>query len=109
MSIIKTISYPRLLIMTTALFFQSFGTGYTAEPKTFSENPMIGKIGENPVLLEEVRNKKIYDLSLELYQRLQDQFILHTLRALEGKYDGITSNPEVSVSEIGRASCRERV
>ncbi|MEE3122933.1 MAG: thioredoxin domain-containing protein [SAR324 cluster bacterium] len=85
--------------MTTALFFQSFGTGYTAEPKTFSENPMIGKIGENPVLLEEVRNKKIYDLSLELYQRLQDQFILHTLRALEGKYDGITSNPEVSVSE----------
>ena len=99
MSLFKEIPFLPLLILIAVIWIQPFGSSQAAKLKVFSENPVIGEIEENPVLMEEVRNKKIYDLSLELYQRLQDQFILHTLRELEGKYEGITSNPVVSVTE----------
>ncbi|GIS36762.1 MAG: hypothetical protein Ct9H90mP8_1820 [Pseudomonadota bacterium] len=42
--------------------------------------------------LEDLRNKKIYDLSLQLYQQLQERLIVHTLEKLEKKQKKSTAN-----------------
>ncbi len=81
------------------------GLGYDASPLlaaesvVFDSNPMVAELENQPVRLEDLRNKKIYDLSLQLYQQLQEQLILHTLENLENKHKEINSKPRISISE----------
>ena len=50
-----------------------------AEEKVFDANPVVAELENVPVKLEDLRNKKIYDLSLQLYQQLQERLIVHCL------------------------------
>ena len=70
-----------------------------AEEKVFDANPVVAELENVPVKLEDLRNKKIYDLSLQLYQQLQERLIVHTLEKLEKKHKEINSKPEISVTE----------
>ena len=70
-----------------------------AEKVVFDPNPLVAELGSQPVKLDDLRNKKIYDLSLQLYQQLQNQLISHALEKLEKTHKEINSNPKISITE----------
>ena len=65
----------------------------------YHPNPIIGLVDGNPVTFEDVRNKKIHDLSLSLYQHLNIEFIEFALKNLEQKYPAININPKKKVTK----------
>ena len=82
------------------IFWLIYGNSLIAsELNVYYSNPVVAELENQQLRIDDLRNKKIYDLSLELYKHLQEQLIQHTLKQLEGKYEEITSNPEVSISE----------
>ena len=68
----------------------------------YHPNPIIGLVDGSPVTFEDIRNKKINDLSINLYQQLNIQFIEYSLKKLEKKFPEINLIPQnkVSLKEI---------
>ncbi len=83
------------------LFLQTIFTPLinAEEEAQFNPNPVIAKVGEREVRLEDVRNKKIYDLSLQLHRQLESQLIEYSLQQLQGAHPEINLNPKITISE----------
>ena len=64
----------------------------------YHPNPIIGVVEGEIVTFEDIRNKKVHDLSLQLYQNLTAQFVDYSLRKLAKKNSNITLVPEKKVS-----------
>ena len=61
-----------------------FSTAITQTSKVkYHPNPIIGLVDGNPVTFEDIRNKKINDLSIDLYQQLTIQFMIYGLPAVK--------------------------
>ena len=76
-----------------------FSTAITQTSKVkFHPNPIIGLVDGNPVTFEDIRNKKINDLSINLYQELNIQFIEYSLKKLKKKFPEINLMPQKKVS-----------
>ena len=92
-------NHPNFSVITILGFLFLNAPITAAEEKVFDANPVVAELENVPVKLEDLRNKKIYDLSLQLYQQLQERLIVHTLEKLEKKHKEINSKPEISVTE----------
>ena len=77
------------------VFAQTSGTVYHT-------NPVIGLVDGNPVTFEDVRNKKVNDLSLKLYQQLNIQLIEFAVKKLAVKHPEIklTAQKKITLKEI---------
>ena len=95
----KLFNHPIFNVITFLGFLFLTAPITAAEEKVFDANPVVAELENVPVKLEDLRNKKIYDLSLQLYQQLQERLIVHTLEKLEKKHKEINSKPEISVTE----------
>ena len=95
----KLFNHPIFSVITILGFLFLNAPITAAEEKVFDANPVVAELENVPVKLEDLRNKKIYDLSLQLYQQLQERLIVHTLEKLEKKHKEINSKPEISVTE----------
>ena len=86
------------------LFISSIFSTATAQTSkmNYHPNPIIGLVDGNPVTFEDIRNKKINDISINLYQQLNIQFIEYSLKKLEKKFPDINLIPQkkVSLNEI---------
>ena len=83
-----------------SLFFSLFFFIPVAQTQEleYNPNPIIGLVDGKPVTFNDIRNNKIYDLSLNLYQHLNIQFIEYSLKKLEKKYPIIDLIPKKKVS-----------
>ena len=79
------------------LMISSESMAQTSDVK-FHPNPIIGLVDGNPVTFNDIRNKKIHDLSLDLFQHLNMQFIEYSLKKLETKYPIINLEPKKKIS-----------
>ena len=95
----KIFNHPIFSVITILGFLFLKAPITSAEEKVFDANPVVAELENVPVKLEDLRNKKIYDLSLQLYQQLKERLIVHTLEKLEKKHKEINSKPEISVTE----------
>jgi len=64
----------------------------------YNSNPIIGIVDGAKVTFEDIRNKKIHDLSFNLYQHLKMEFIDYSINKLEKKYPTIDLIPKKKVS-----------
>ena len=67
----KLFNHPIFSVITILGFLFLNAPITAAEEKVFDANPVVAELENVPVKLEDLRNKKIYDLSLQLYQQLQ--------------------------------------
>ena len=67
----KLFNHPIFSVITFLGFLFLTAPITAAEEKVFDANPVVAELENVPVKLEDLRNKKIYDLSLQLYQQLQ--------------------------------------
>ena len=74
----KLFNHPIFSVITILGFLFLKAPITAAEEKVFDANPVVAELENVPVKLEDLRNKKIYDLSLQLYQQLQERLIVHT-------------------------------
>ena len=92
------------ILLPASLFISSiFSTAISQTSKVkYHPNPIIGLVDGNQVTFEDIRNKKINDLSINLYQQLNIQFIEYSLKKLENKFPEINLLPQkkVSLNEI---------
>ncbi len=84
------------IYLVLSLFFSILVSQALGEE--YNSNPVIGLVDGKSVTIDDIRNKKIYDLSLNLFQHLNIQFIEYSLRKLEKKYPIIDLNPKKKVS-----------
>ena len=77
---LKLFNHPIFSVITFLGFLFLTAPITSAEEKVFDANPVVAELENVPVKLEDLRNKKIYDLSLQLYQQLQERLIVHTDR-----------------------------
>ena len=73
----KLFNYPIFSVITFLGFLFLTAPITAAEEKVFDANPVVAELENVPVKLEDLRNKKIYDLSLQLYQQLQELSLIH--------------------------------
>ena len=102
MKIILSLSYLRItfLIFLNSVFF-TLAFAQTSDI-VYHPNPVIGLVDGNPVTFDDVRNKKVNDLSLKLYQQLNIQLIEFAVEKLTAKHPEIklTSQKEITLKEI---------
>ena len=99
----KILSYPwfRITFLLFNYFFIAQVFAQTSG-KVYHPNPVIGILDGNPVTFEDVRNKKVNDLSLKLYQQLNVQLIEFAVKKLSVKYPEIklAAQKEITLKEI---------
>ena len=68
----------------------------------YHPNPVLGFVDGKPVTFENVRNKKVNDLSRQLFQQLSIQLMEYALEKLAAKYPEIRLTPgkKVTLKEI---------
>ena len=89
----------KILLVANLVILSIFSTAIAQTSKEkYHPNPIIGLVDGNPVTFEDVRNKKINDLSINLYRHLNIQFIEYSLKKLEDKFPEITLVPKKKVS-----------
>ena len=87
------------------LFLNStfFALAFAQTPGTvYHPNPVIGLVDGKPVTFEDVRNKKVNDLSQQLYQQLSIQLIEFAVEKLAAKHPEIklTTEKKITLKEI---------
>lgn len=75
-----------------------WATKGTNNPPFYSKNPVLALIDGQPLLLEEIQNKSIYDLRENLHQELQLLLMQESLKRLALKHKEIDSTPTLNVS-----------
>ena len=68
----KLFNHPIFNVITFLGFLFLTAPITAAEEKVFDANPVVAELENVPVKLEDLRNKKIYDLSLQLYQNFRN-------------------------------------
>ena len=101
----KILSSRSFLLITFLLFLKSlvFAPAFAQTPgKVYHANPVIGLVDGKPVTLEDVRNKKVNDLSKQLYQQLSIQLIEFAVEKLAAKHPEIklTAEKKITLKEI---------
>ena len=93
---VKLFKYLISLILIFTSFFTAIAQTSSAAPTgtVFHPNPVIGLVDGKPVTFEDVRNKKVNDLSLQLYQHLSVRLMEHALEKLAAKHQEIILTPE---------------
>ena len=88
------------IFLAANLFISIFFSTTIAQTsiQKYHPNPIIGLVDGSPVTFEDIRNKKINDLSINLYQQLNIQFIEYSLKKLEKKFPEINLIPQKKVS-----------
>ncbi len=88
------------IVLIEIIFLSSIFSPAIAQTSNvkYHSNPIIGLVDGNPVTFEDIRNKKINDLSLNLFQQLNIQFIEYSLKKIEKKYPNINLKPKKKVS-----------
>ncbi|MBC8257511.1 MAG: thioredoxin domain-containing protein [SAR324 cluster bacterium] len=90
-------------ILTLSLISAAFSTAFAqTAAKTsgtvYHPNPVLGLIDGQAVTFEDVRNKKVNDLSLQLYQQLSIRLMQYSLEILAAKHQEINLTPEKKVT-----------
>ena len=85
------------LISLTQLIFIPL-LAQTSE-RAYHPNPIIGIVDGKQVTFEDLRDKKINDLSQQLYQQLSIKLIKFTVERLAKKYPEIKLNPEKEITQ----------
>ena len=82
------------------VFAQTSGNGSSGT--VYHPNPVLGFVDGKPVTFENVRNKKVNDLSRQLFQQLSIQLMEYALEKLAAKYPEIRLTPgkKVTLKEI---------
>ena len=87
--------FPILLLKVNLVSILIFSHTFAQNSgKNYHPNPIIGQVDGDPVTFEDIRNKKIHDLSLQLYQHLTAQFVEYAVRKLAKNNPKITLTPE---------------
>ena len=94
-----TLIYTNIFLAIIYFITQFFGHAFAQTSGVYYHpNPIIGVVEGEIVTFEDIRNKKVHDLSLQLYQNLTAQFVDYSLRKLAKKNSNITLVPEKKVS-----------
>ena len=96
----KIFKYLISLILSFTTYFTAIAQTSSAAPTStiFHPNPIIGLVDGKPVTFEDVRNKKVNDLSLQLYQHLSVRLMEYALEKLAAKHQEIILTPERKVT-----------
>ncbi len=88
-----------LLFLKSVFFAPAFAQ---TSSKVYHPNPVIGLVDGKPVTFEDVRNKKVNDLSQQLYQQLSIQLIEFAVEKLAAKHPEIklTTEKKITLKEI---------
>ena len=68
----KLFNHPIFSVITILGFLSLNASITVAEEKVFDANPVVAELENVPVKLEDLRNKKIYDLSLQLINNFRN-------------------------------------
>lgn len=95
------ISLPKILFKTFLICSLIFSTAAFAQNslQIYNNNPIIGIVDGEKVTFEDIRNIKVQELSIQLFEQLNIRFIEHTLEKLSAKYSQIKLTPEKKVSQ----------
>ena len=70
-----------------------------AEPLPYQSNPLLATVEGQAITLDDVKTKAIHDLTLQLYQQLQQRLPEVILERLQPHHKEIDLNPKITVSE----------
>lgn len=97
-SFVKFVDYISL-ILVIALAFLIVSPAAAKENPIYSSNPVLAVIDGKPVTLDDIRDKKIHDLSNKLYQQLENTLPEYALRELAKKHKDINLNPKITITD----------
>ena len=96
----KVIHQSAFFLILFSFGFLFFGSTSLAEtPALYHPNPVVGTVDGEAVTFEELRNKKIHDLSVQLYQQLNNRLLEYAVEKLAKKYKEIKLNSDRKVTE----------
>ena len=98
--IAKTSLFKFLLLLT--IISIEYTPIYGQKSSVYHQNPVLGFIDGKQVTFEDVRNKKMNDLSLQLYQQLSVRLMEYSIKELAKKYPEInlTRKKKVTLKDI---------
>ena len=88
----KTFLFKFLLL--PIIISRDYSPSYGQKSSTFHPNPVLGFVDGNQITFEDVRNKKTYDFSLQLYQQLSVRLMEYSIKKLAAKHSEINLTPE---------------
>ena len=88
-------AYRPLLVILLTLFALTAH----AESLPYQSNPLLATVEGQSIALDDVKTKAIHDLTLQLYQQLQQRLPEVVLARLQSRHKEIDLNPKITVSE----------
>ena len=89
---VKTFLFKFLLLPIIIVIDSS--TTYGQKSSAYHPNPVLGFVDGKQVTFEDVRNKKLNDLSQQLFQQLSVRMMEYSIKKLAAKYSEINLTPE---------------
>ncbi len=69
------------------------------EAVRYSDNPVLATVDGRPVVLEDLRNKRIHDLTLQLHQELEAELLEYSVRELAKTHEEIRPEAEITLTD----------
>tara|TARA_B100000945_G_scaffold2547_1_gene2191 strand:- start:3397 stop:4434 length:1038 start_codon:yes stop_codon:yes gene_type:complete len=83
-----------MLLIVSIIYSPTFGQ----KTSEYHPNPILGFVDGKEVKFEDVRNKKINDISLQLYQQLSVRLMEYSIKKLSSRFSEINLTPEKKVT-----------
>tara|TARA_B100000945_G_scaffold212976_1_gene171572 strand:- start:3226 stop:4263 length:1038 start_codon:yes stop_codon:yes gene_type:complete len=86
-------------LLLQIIIFINYSPTYGQKSYAYHANPVLGFVDGKQVTLEDVRDKKIHDINLRLFQQLTVRLMEYSIEKLAEKYSEINLTPERKVTK----------